>query len=631
MIRAINAHLSMRLLLFVLVAVYFLGMPTGQASAKPLDFYFELGDASQDYNAWGAGNLQRAYPSEYLSACFERTLILEVFDPARTLKWVFTGDRAGVTVTINSKAIRLHRRYYDSFAFNRLAHQNPRHPEVLLEAKETELDTLPRAVTVRMDHRYRFTVLVDGHEVFFEWFMQDLQRHQLQLDGKGGVVRGRIQAPSPVLSNVHVDPSKTYQTMIGFGGIATPTAYAQLSLEGKRQWWQLVCEYNLLIQREYPNGNRLNRAMDNWDRLADATPHYYADNFPNGEISDFDYCRIIRRLGGEVWFEFWGLPPWVGKDVEKYADAMVNYCRTSQEKAGAPPEIVGIQNEIGQKPEQWHAMTLTLRQALDRAGFQQVRIHMSDASKLNSGIARIKAFQQSPKAWDTIDYSATHMYDYQGHFDDPDRYDDTLREWARLSAGKPFLSTELCINNGKYQLNSYRAALTMAQLYHKNLTIADAAAICYCWTLLNVEQPSYGATRSLCVPDRRHGFVPVASSQQLRVFGSFSRRIRKGMQRVDVQTGNKDLLASAYADEGRSKTLVMLNRGVVQRRLRVHWPGARFTELERTDPYHPNTIQVAPKIDAKGQYELLIDGGTLVTLTSVPLGVAPEKVLGSVD
>ncbi len=27
-------------------------------------------------------------------------------------------------------------------------------------------------------------------------------------------------------------------------------------------------------------GARLNPAMDNWDRLEDATPHYYGDNFP---------------------------------------------------------------------------------------------------------------------------------------------------------------------------------------------------------------------------------------------------------------------------------------------------------------------------------------------------------------
>ena len=50
--------------------------------------------------------------------------------------------------------------------------------------------------------------------------------------------------------------------MLGFGGITTPTAYVQLSAEGKRRWWKLLAEYNLLLQREFPVGARLDAAMD---------------------------------------------------------------------------------------------------------------------------------------------------------------------------------------------------------------------------------------------------------------------------------------------------------------------------------------------------------------------------------
>jgi hypothetical protein len=255
---------------------------------------------------------------------------------------------------------------------------------------------------------------------------------------------------------------------------------------------------------------------------------------------------------------------------------------------------------------------------------------MSDDGRLKGGIGRARAFRQSKEAWDAIDYSATHMYDYQGCFDDPDRFDATLRQWKEAAAGKPFLSTELCINSGKYQMDSYRAALTMGQLYHKNLVITDASAICYCWTLLNVAQPSYGATRSLCVPDPGRGFVPVASSRQLRVFGAFSRRIRKGMRRVEARTEDGDLLVSAYLGEDGSKTLVALNRGTATRRVRVAWPGARFTALERTGPYHPNAVEPAPATGANGTVEVVVDGGAIATLTSAPLGKAPEEVLREV-
>ena len=185
---------------------------------------------------------------------------------------------------------------------------------------------------------------------------------------------------------------------------------------------------------------------------------------------------------------------------------------------------------------------------------------MADAGGLSRGVEFAKAFVASSKVWEIIDYAASHMYDYQDHFEDPDGFDPVLYRWADLTSQKPFLSTELCINYPGWQVGSYRVALAMGQLYHKNLTIADAAAICYCWTLLNVVEPSYGKTRSLFVPDKSDGFVPVASSNQLRVFGAYSRRIREGMVRVETEVFENDLLATAFNSDGGGLTLVLLNR-----------------------------------------------------------------------
>ena len=402
--------------------------------------------------------------------------------------------------------------------------------------------------------------------------------------------------------------------MIGFGGIATPMAYAELSEAGKAAWWELVRDYNLLIQREYPIGARLAETLDNWDNPDHATPHYYGDNFPNGEISDFDYIRKIRELGGEVWFEFWALPAWMGKDTDRYAEAMANYCEVSKARAGAPPDVVGVQNEVGQSTAQFQAMTRALRAALNARGFSDVKIHMSDASTLSGGIARAKQFRADPAVWALVDFSAAHMYDYQGFFRDPDAYDDRLREWKGLTGDRPFLSTELCVNDTRYQVPSYRLAFAMGQLYHKNLVLADAAAISYCWTLLNVEQPSYGWTRSLCVPDHEAGSLPVASSHQLRMFGAFSRRIRKGMVRLETNCDAGDLLASAFAEpDGDARTLVLLNRGTAPCRAVIDWPKARFAEVERVSP---TAIHAIETVDASGE-ALVVAPGEVVTITNV--------------
>jgi O-glycosyl hydrolase len=590
-----------------------------QAPADVRGTTFELGAGESEFYSWGRGRDFRFFFDEFLPALFERTIVLEEFDAGSELQWIFTGEHGGFTVTIDHNEVSLNQRFYDSAAFNQLNKDNTRHPELRSPAAKSACQEPLRAVTVTMDYRLGLSVALNGRTVLHEDCLLDVSRHQLRLAGGKGKVHGTMLQANPEPAVVRVDPTVRHQTMMGFGGIATPTAYAQLSTEGKQQWWKLLREYNLLIQREYPIGTRLNQKMDNWDVIADATPHYYGDNFPNGEISDFSYIKQLRRLGGKVWFEFWALPPWVDNDAEKYAEAMVRYCQVSKEQAGAPPDIVGIQNEVDQPASMFQKMTLTLRRRLDQAGFNSVRIHMSDSGSLSGGIKRAEKFRSSEEVWAATDYSASHMYDYQSFFTNPDQFDIRLMQWKDLTGDKPFLSTELCINNNKYQWPTYRVALMMGQLYHKNLVLADAVAVCYCWTLLNVVQPSYGWTRSLFVPDREHGFVPAASSHQLRVFGAYSRRIREGMFRVEAETDANDLLVSAFAADNSTGTVVLLNRSTKSRRVFVRWPDVKFTEMELVDPYYENDVRKAPDVRTDGTTEITVEAGALITLTNVPL------------
>ena len=198
-----------------------------------------------------------------------------------------------------------------------------------------------------------------------------------------------------------------FQEMLGWGGTTTPPAFAELSPRGAGEWWRMLAEYNLLLHREYPTGALLNPEMTNWDRPADASPHYYGDNFPNCETSDFEYMRKVRRLGGQVVFEFWELPPWArardaaGKltdapEIEAYVKAMVRYCQVSREKIGNAPEIVGIQNEVTQSAENWRKMALALRQGLDAAGFAATKIHMHNAPTSTGGVAAAQGVPARP-------------------------------------------------------------------------------------------------------------------------------------------------------------------------------------------------------------------------------------------
>jgi hypothetical protein len=269
-------------------------------------------------------------------------------------------------------------------------------------------------------------------------------------------------------------------------------------------------------------------------------------------------------------------------------------------------------------------MTLELRRRLDEADMESVEIHMSDDGTLEGGIHRARAFKKDEEVWDTIDYAASHFYDYQNFFTRPDEFDERIEAFEDVAGDKPFLSTELAINDEKWQRPTYRMAFAMGQLYHNHLALADASAINSCWTLLTVVQPSYGWTRSLMVPDREHQFVPTASSHQLRVFGAFSRRIKEGMDRIGAASPDDDLLVSAYAGEN-GTTVVVVNRSTAPKRVHLEGLDEGFRYRETVDPYSENEIaSEAPPFEG-GVTTLTVDPGAIVTVSDEPLGALPEE------
>jgi len=258
---------------------------------------------------------------------------------------------------------------------------------------------------------------------------------------------------------------------------------------------------------------------------------------------------------------------------------------------------------------------LALRSGLNAAGFNAVKIHMHNSPTCKGGIAAGKAFHGDAAVWKTIDYAASNLYDYQSSFYNPDGYDAALGELRAAAGDKPFLAVELCVNSGDFQSSAYRIAFAMGQLYHKLLTQMNACAVMYCWTLLNVAQPSYGWTRTLFVPDPEHGFKPVASSHQLRVFGAYSRRVREGMHRISAVSSSGDVLATAFHGSDGRRTLILLNRSVREQRVAIHWAGASFTQAETTDAQHENAVK-----PWNGSAEVAVAPGAIVTLTNVALG-----------
>ncbi len=616
-----NKNNSTFLLLFLSITL------TGVLNAQSLTDSFKNiksfclnneGDVDNIWGSKGVATISGIYFDELLPAFFKRKIELTKSEfKTSKLKWIFTGSDGGITVAINKDSIYLEQRYYDSFGLTKLQNSNvsnSRYPESQFTTFKTSFDEEVKSITLEINHSLGLKLVVNDKLIVEQSTQLDLSQHQLMVEGTDMDVCGSMQVPKAQTVNLKINESKKYQKILGFGGITSPVAYNLLSEDGKKKWWDYIREYNLLIQREYPIGSKLNQDFSNWDSLDDATPHYYGDNFPNGEISDFDYNAKIQDMGGFVVFEFWRLPDWMvynsqkEPNYEKYTEAMVNYCKTAKQKTGKAPKILGIQNEVSQSPEVWQKLTLELREALDKNGFDYVKIHMHNSNRLVNGIKALDAFTEKTKVWEAIDYSASNLYDYQNYFLNPDGYDEVIEKWHNSHNGqpaKPFISTELCINNGNYQSGSYRVAFLMGELYHKNMVDLNAISLMYCWLLINNTQPSFSASRSLFAFDESME-NPKASSFQLRIFGAFSKHLHQDYERIQISSSDENLLVSAY-QRGDETTVIVLNRDISPKKINLT-EFKNISQMEVVSQYKEKSII---KLNDKG--EIVLEPGTIAT------------------
>ncbi len=605
-------------------------LPPPPKSTEPAADSFRFVSDGPRALGWSRGNvIPRKYFHENLTGLFERTLVLDNDIPDRaTLRWIFTGPHAGFTVDLTSNKVRISERYYDSMG---LYDGQGNYPEKTVRSIERQYQGHARTLTVIADSHLAVRVLLNGQQVIEAPLLFDVTRHQLMLAASRTaheVVAGKLVEPEIQMAAITINPAQVFQTMLGFGGSPSIAAYDELSAQGKREYWQLIRRYNLLISREYPMGEALKPDMSNMTDVQDATPHYYGDNFPNSEVSNFDYNKQIQQMGGHIIYELWALPKWAtepykGPQVidawnqsvreaanpQEYARIIVEYCRRAQAATGQPPIIVGLENEVSQPPAVFDAMAIAVRQALDKAGFTQVKIHMPDAPFMVQGIERAENFRKNPAAWHDIDYTATHEYDFQQFMANPGMYDARMEAMHRASDGKPFLATEICFNDSHHQEPSYRIAFTAAQLYYKNLTILDAETLLYCWTILDVEQPTFAGSRALIAPDRTNGWLPVPSSFQLRVLGAYSRHILQGMKRVGATSSDPNLLTTAFTN-GKDETLVMVNRGTTARKITVSGASHPWMQMERTGLEQVNQVSAVPS-------QIVVKPGEIVVLSTI--------------
>ena len=199
-------------------------LPKG-AWSEPVGGYsvdsFSLGAGETHRGGWGGYSPnERRYFDEFLPALFERTLVVNAPSIKRGFRWIFTGERASLTIDHNgpTNVLYLGITYYDSPAFD-VPNTEGRNPqrEVKTACFILPDSEAPRALTVRLDQKQTLVVLADGTPVLTTRWAHSFSRHQVQLTKGTNAVAFRLLTPQPRKVNVTVDSAKTHQTMLGWG------------------------------------------------------------------------------------------------------------------------------------------------------------------------------------------------------------------------------------------------------------------------------------------------------------------------------------------------------------------------------------------------------------------------------
>jgi hypothetical protein len=151
------------------------------------------------------------------------------------------------------------------------------------------------------------------------------------------------------------------------------------------------------------------------------------------------------------------------------------------------------------------------------------------------------------------------------------------------------------------------AALYVAKVIHEDLVGADAAAWQW-WTAIS----AYDYKDGLIYIDKRENGGDFSDSKMLWAMGNYSRFIRPGMQRIDVDINSRDLLVSGYKDVRKGRlVLVFVNESVQDKLVITGQAGALLNK--RIVIYTTDATRSLAKNNAVLS-ELLIPARSIVTV-----------------
>jgi O-glycosyl hydrolase len=371
-----------------------------------------------------------------------------------------------------------------------------------------------------------------------------------------------VPTGTPAEDEVRVNETKRYQTLDGVG----TNAYAFPIVNDFDYDWSKVngafdevnIEYVRLaswFQFWEPENDDDDATTTNWDAFD-----------PSGIIANHDlaFAKWLTDRGIEVELGVWSVGEWLANGDPNHIDpslfpelgeSIASYMKHMQDE-GVPQRFVEVQNEPGitaginyATPEDLRDAGLALLDALDAAGFEDVKLHGPN----------FHAPDEEARHWAEVWFENERLRDrtealsyHTWWHDDFESY-DAIREIAERY-DKPVWATEVgycaipdgCDNGHYLRPDTWATAWDYALSYYRAIAWSHASRL-YHWTLVGFDaavNPSTGER--------------LASFYALKHFANY---IEPGARMLDVASGDPRVLAVAFLLPSGERTVIVLNDG----------------------------------------------------------------------
>lgn len=385
---------------------------------------------------------------------------------------------------------------------------------------------------------------------------------------------------------VFIDPSKTFQTMVGIGGAITDAVaetFAKLPADKQQELLQAF------YSKQKGIGYTLARTNINSCDFSSDNYTYVAENDKTLKTFNIDHDRkykiplikkAIAAAGGKLslFVSPWSPPAWMkdnndmlhgGKLKEEYADAWANYYVKfiqAYEKENMPVWGLTVQNEP-MATQRWESCVFT---GDDERNF--IKNHLGPVlAKNNMGTKKLIAWDhnrdlvyQRAAAVLNDPASAKYIWGIGFHWYEPwtggTMQFENLKRVAETFPDKHLIFTEGCVE--AFSL-ARKDEWTLGERYGRSM-INDFNAGTAGWTDWNVFLDETGGpnhAQNFC-------FAPVhANTQTGEIYytnsyyyiGQFSKFIRPGAKRIISSTSRSELLSTAFVNTDGSVAVVVMN------------------------------------------------------------------------